>query len=131
MINIIAGNILSFLASLCSLTSTRMKTYKQTMLVQTLDASLFTLSNLVLGGYSGVVVNLCAAIRNLYCVFGKQNKIITYIFIIISFIISVIFRDKAWYGFIPIIASTLYGIVILNTNDVVILKKVLIINNVL
>ena len=47
------------------------------------------------------------------------------------FSLGIIFRDDVWYGFLPIIASTLYTIAIVSTKDIKKLKTYLIINNLL
>ena len=73
---ILLGNLLSLLASTCSIISTRAKNCKNTLLIQAIDSILFALSNLVLGGYSGVVINTCGAIRSILCALFKLNKIV-------------------------------------------------------
>lgn len=126
---LLLGNIFSLIGSICSFLSTKAKTYKNVLLIQSLDATFFTLSTLCLGGYSGVIVNFVAILRNLSCAFFDLKKFIKYVFIILTILLGLIFMDRAIYGFLPIIASSYYAITMLHTNDVYKLKKALIINN--
>ncbi|MBO5387549.1 MAG: YgjV family protein [Lachnospiraceae bacterium] len=128
---VLLGNIFSLLGSICSLISTRAKTYKNTLLIQTVDATLYTLSCLCLGGYSGVTINACAIVRNLSCVFLQLKNWMKVSFILVTFILGVLFRDKEIYGWLPIVASTFYAIVMIVTQDIKKLKIGLIINNIL
>lgn len=128
---ILIGNIFSLLGSICSLLSTRVKTYKKTLLIQSLDATCFTLSCIFLRGYSGIVVNSVAIIRNLSCAFLPLKAWMKWIFVALTMILGILFMDKSFYGILPIIASTFYSIVMVNTKDNLILKKSLLINNLL
>lgn len=126
---IILGNALSLIANILALTSTRFKDYKKMLLMQSADTTFSTLANLALGGYSGALISICGLVRNLYCAISKKaNKIISFSIIAITFIISMIFTFDKWYDLLPIIASTSYGLVILNTKDIVKSKIALIIN---
>lgn len=131
MILILIGNLFSFLGSICSFLSTKVKTYKMTLIIQSLDATFFALSSLFLKGYSGIIVNCVAIARNISCAFFNLNKYTKIVFIGLTVILGLIFMDKTIYGFLPIIASSYYAFVMLNTNDVYKLKKALMINNLL
>lgn len=128
---LLLGNILSLLGSTCSFISTRAKTYKKTLLIQSLDATFFTLSCLCLGGYSGVVVNAVAILRNVCCACFKPSKWLKIAFVMLTVILGILFMDKAIYGLLPIIASAYYSIVMVTTDDVKKLKIALMINNIL
>ena len=129
MTNIIIGNILSLISNIIALLSTRSKSYKKMLLIQSADTTFSTLANLVLGGYSGALISACGLIRNLYCALStKLNKIISYTIIMITLIISLVFTLHNWYDILPILASTSYSLIILNTKDVVKTKVGLIVN---
>ena len=128
---IILGNIFSLLGSTCSFISTRAKTYKNTLIIQSLDATFFTLSCLCLGGYSGVVVNAVAIGRNLTCVFIDSKKWLRLTFAGLTIVLGLLFMDKAIYGLLPILASAYYSIEMAITEDINRLKRALLINNIL
>lgn len=129
--SIIAGNMVSLIASICSLVSTSRKSYKETMRWQTIDTALFALSNLILGGTSGLVTNSIASIRAFCCSKYEMNKALKIGFILLTAVLGIIFRDTAWYGVLPLIASISYAIVVLSTDNVIALKIILIINNIM
>lgn len=128
---IILGNLFSLLASIISVISTRAKTYQKTLLIQTLDSILFTLSCICLHGYSGIVINICGAIKNLSCALFNIKTPIKIVFIILTVVFGVLFMDKSLYGVLPIIASTYYSTVMFQTKNVNKLKFALLINNIL
>ena len=126
---IVLGNILSLVSNILAITSTRLKDYKKMLLVQSVDTTFSALANLILGGYSGALISICGLVRNLYCALSKKtNKIISFGIIAATFVISMEFTFKEWYDILPILASTSYGLIILNTNDIVKSKIALIIN---
>ena len=126
---IVIGNIMSLISNILALISTSVKSYKKMMVLQSMDTAFSTLTNLILGGYSGALISFCSLIRNIYCIFSsKINKIISYCIIIVSFFVSFLFTFHVWYDLLPIIASTFYGFVIINTKDIVKSKIALLIN---
>lgn len=132
MTNIIIGNILSFVSCSAALISTRAKSYKKTLMIQSIDTTFSIFANLVLGGYSGALISICGLVRNLYCAFSKElNKIISYSILLVTLIVSVTFTLNTWYDILPILASTSYGFIILTTKDITKTKIGLIANSTL
>ena len=126
---IIFGNIMSLISNILALMSTRVKSYKKMMVLQTTDTVFSTLTNLILGGYSGAMISFCSLVRNIYCIFSKKiNRTVSYSIIIVSFLVSLFFTFHVWYDLLPILASTIYGFIIINTKDIVKSKIALLIN---
>ena len=64
---IIIGNITALMASLAMLYSGFVEEKKKILYVQTIQIMLFVLSNIVLGGITGAIVNVIFCVRNVLC----------------------------------------------------------------
>lgn len=112
MTNIIFGNILSFIGSAFLIMSTFCKSKKKLMLFQSINAFICAVGNIFLKGYSGLVVNLIAGIKNLMVYFDRMTKTITYIIVILVCILGVMFNNRGFIGILPIIATVEYSIIV-------------------
>lgn len=106
--NLIIGNVVALLASLAMVTSGLLKNKKQILFVQTIQIGLFVISNLVLGGIVGAIVNALSLIRNIICYKDKLDIKWIVILTIISVGLSLYFNNLGIIGLLPLIASTLY-----------------------
>ena len=79
MTNIIIANIIAFIASILMAFTGILKKKSTIILVQTIQIALFVLSNLMLGGITGAIVNAISCVRNILCYkdsLGKLSKTI-------------------------------------------------------
>ena len=74
MTNIIIANIIAFIASLLMVYTGIMKKKSAILFVQTIQMALFVLSNLILGGITGAIINAINCIRNILCYKDKLGK---------------------------------------------------------
>lgn len=72
----IAGQIFGWLTTLCSAVSYQLKTKKQLLIAQTLATAFMALSYLLLGAYSGMLLNVVCLIRNL--IYSSNKKFCSY-----------------------------------------------------
>ena len=105
---IIIGNIVALFASIAMVTSGILKNKKQIIFVQTIQIGLFIISNLVLGGYVGAIVNALSLIRNIICYKDKLDIKWIVILTIISVVLSLYYNNLGIVGLLPLIASTIY-----------------------
>ena len=63
-IQLISGNIVALIASILMVVSGSLKDRKKIIYVQTLQIIAFTISDLILGGYTGAIINVISLIRN-------------------------------------------------------------------
>ena len=61
---IIIGNFFALMASIFMVLSGMLKSKKKILFVQTIQITLFIISNLVLGGITGAIVNVISLVRN-------------------------------------------------------------------
>ena len=79
---------------------------------------LFVLSNIVLGGITGAIINALSCIRNILCYKNKLDLKAKIILILLSTILSLIFNNLGLIGLLPVISTVVY-ILLMNTKDVV------------
>ncbi len=125
MVQIIIGNIVAFIASLIMVYSGYLKQKKKILYVQTVQIGLLALSNIILGGITGAIINKINCVRNVLCYNGKLNNTAIVLLIVVSIILSLGFNNLGIIGLLPLISSTVY-ILFMNTQDVIKFKYVLI-----
>ena len=79
---------------------------------------LFVLSNIVLGGITGAIINALSCIRNILCYKNKLDLKAKIILILLSTILSLIFNNLGLIGLLPVISTVVY-ILLMNTKDVI------------
>ena len=123
---VIIGNIAAFIASTIMVYSGIIKERLKIIYVQTISTACFIISNLVLGGLTGAIVNGLNVIRNILEYkekLGLKEKIIISV---ISIIFGVIFNNLGLIGYLPLISSLLY-LWLMKVKDVIKFKFLIII----
>lgn len=118
---IIIGNIIAFIASLLMVLASYVKEKKNIIKIQTFQMLLFTLSNLVLGGITGGIINAANVVRNIFC---YKDILTTKKIVIINLVIillSLVFNNLSIIGWLPVIASVIYTC-FMNTKNIINLK---------
>lgn len=114
----IMGEILSALSALCLAYSTFCKSKKDMVLWQAANAGFYCLSNIFLGGYSAVVVNVLTITRNLLTAKGKLRHWMTIVICVLMSIIGIVFNNRGWLGILPITASVSYTILMYAVKEI-------------
>lgn len=105
---IIIGNIVALVASILMIYSGILKHKKKILYVQSLYICLFTLSNLLLNGISGVIINAISLIRNILCYKNKLGFIEKVIISILSIVLILYFNNLGIIGLLPLISAIIY-----------------------
>ncbi len=108
MTNIIIANIIAFIASILMAYTGILKKKSTIILVQTIQIALFVLSNLMLGGITGAIVNAISCVRNILCYKDKLGKLSKTLIVISTVVLSLIFNNLGIIGLLPIMATVLY-----------------------
>jgi len=108
MKNIIIGNIIGLFASLILVYSSIPKTKKKILYFQTTSIGLSVISNAVLGGISGAIINIINLIRNILCYKNKLNIIGKTIITLASTTLILKFNNLKLIGLLPLISSVSY-----------------------
>ena len=66
------------------------------------------ISNLVLGGISGAVVNAVSCVRNIVCYKNKLDMKAKMIFVVVTTILTIAFNNLLFIGLLPLAASLTY-----------------------
>lgn len=112
MNTIIIGNIIALIAASMGFVIGIIKNKKKILYTQTIQFSIYTISNIVLGGISGAITNLIGAIRNILCYKGKLTKNIIFLIIFISIILTLKFNNLGFIGLLPLFNNILYTVFI-------------------
>ena len=115
---IIIGNIIALIASLVMVYSGILKQKKKILYAQTIQIGLFILSNLLLGGITGAIINIFSCVRNILCYRDKLDLKAKVILILLSVTISIMFNNLGFIGLLPVISTVTY-IILMNTKDII------------
>ena len=110
MINIIVGNIIALIGSLFMVYSGIIKNKKKTIYVQTVQIVMSIISNIVLGGITGAIINTISCIRNILCYKDKLKIKEKAILIALSTTLSLCFNNLGLIGILPLISTITYTI---------------------
>ena len=127
---ILIGNVIAFVASLLMVYSGFLKKKKNILYVQTVQIGLSVVSNIVLGGITGAIINALSCIRNILCYKDKLDIKAKIIITILAVILSFAFNNLGMIGLFPLISTVLY-IWLMNTKDVIKFKLLIIITMVI
>lgn len=122
---IVIGNIIALIASIIMVYSGYLKKKKQILYTQTIQIGLSVVSNIVLGGITGAIINAISCIRNILCYKEKLNNLAKAILIILSVVLSLIFNNIGFIGFLPVISTVTY-ILLMNIKDIIKFKYLII-----
>ena len=124
---LIVGNIVALIASILMVYSAILKSKKKILYIQTIQIALLVLSNIILGGITGAVINVMCLLRNMLCYKDKLDLKWKIIITILSTIFSIVFNNLGIVGILPLIATICY-IWLMNIKDVVKFKILIIAN---
>lgn len=117
MVSIIIGNIIALIASILMVYYGMLKQKKKILYFQTVQIGMSVISNIILGGITGAIINALSMIRNILCYknkLGLKEKIIITILVII---LTFKFNNLEYIGLLPLISTVSY-IWLMNTKDV-------------
>ena len=105
---IIIGNIIALIASIIMVYSGYLKQKKKILYAQTIQIGLSVLSNIVLGGITGAIINAISCVRNILCYKEKLNNKSKIILITLATILSLCFNNLGTIGLLPLISTITY-----------------------
>ena len=129
MIEIIAY-ILSIIGYLFFVLSCALKKKNQMLITQNGNHLLNGIAQAIMQGYSGMIQDIISFSRNIFILFNKNNKILSFIFIALGLSLGIIFNNNGWLGLLPVISSLIYSIIVLFSNNVIIIKTAICFSNV-
>lgn len=120
---VLIANALTLIGSLLLTVSGLIKSKKSFLVAQCGMNLLFVTSNVLLGGYSGAIVNGVNFMRNLVTVKGKLTKPLKLVIIVIQVSLTAILGVSSAIMWLPVIGNSVFTWV-MDTEDMVLLKSV-------
>lgn len=105
---IVIGNIVALVGSALMAYSGIIKEKPKILIVQTIQMLMLAISNIILGGVPGAIINSVNCVRNMLCYeekLGFKEKIIL---VTISVSSSIYFNNLGIIGILPVIATVFY-----------------------
>ncbi len=127
---LIIGNAIALAASILMVYSGILKNKKKILYVQSIQIGLFTISNLVLNGIPGVIINAINFIRNILCYKNKLGLIEKIVLTVLTIILVIYFNNLGVIGLLPLIGAIVY-LWFMTVQDVKKFKLLIIITTVL
>ena len=93
------------------------KQKKKIIYIQTLQISLSVISNMILGGITGAIINALNFIRNILCYKDKLGLKEKIIITLLAVILSIAFNNLGLVGILPLISTIVY-LWLMNVKDV-------------
>ena len=123
--NILIGNIIALVASLIMVYTGILKNKKKIIYLQTVQIGLSVISNIVLGGVSGAIINGISCIRNVLCYKDMLTTMFKILIVIISITLTLLFNNLGIIGLLPLISIVVYTL-FMDTKKVITLKLLII-----
>ena len=127
---IILGNVISLVGAAIAVIIGLTKDRKKMVLFQSFQAGVMAVSNFVLGGISGVIINITTFVRNIICYNSKFTKPLKILFIAAQIVLTYCFGVKGILMWLPVIAGCSLTWV-LDTENALLLKIVMTVGQVL
>lgn len=108
MINIVIGNIIALVAAILMVYYGILKEKKKILYVQTIQIGLFALSNIVLGGITGAIINALGCIKNILYYKNKLGLREKIIITLLAVILTLMFNNEGFIGLLPLINTIIY-----------------------
>lgn len=109
---VIIGNAISLIASILMVCSGYFKSKKRTLLFQTIDVTLYTLSSIVLKAYTGAIANVISIPRDILAYKEKLTWYFKSMIVICMISLSIIFSEGRLINLMPLIASVPYTLLL-------------------
>ena len=120
---VLIANALTLCGSIILTLSGLIKNKKRFLLVQCIMCGLFTAGNLLLGGWTGAIVNTVNMARNLLGAKGKYTKPVKIAFVILQIGLTVVIGTGSIIMWLPVIGNVIFTW-IMDTENMVLLKSV-------
>ena len=127
---VLAANIISFIGSLIMVSIGFIKERKHILTAQCVQWVIMGISNLMLGGVTGLIANLVSIFRNLYSLRRDLTRPVKYAFIALQIAASAPFNKLGLLGWLPVFAAISFTL-FLDVKDERILKCAIIFGQIL
>ena len=124
MNTLLIGNIIGFIGALSMVLVGLQKNKKNILVAQNIQMFLLTISNLILGGITGAIVNIIGIFRNYLCIKDKLNPFWIENITIATVLLGVLCNTDGIIGYLPCIATLIF-LFCMNMKDVITFKYII------
>ncbi|MCX4249491.1 MAG: YgjV family protein [Bacilli bacterium] len=114
MAYVVVANIIALIGSVFMVLASYVKSDKRCVILQSFQIFMFIISNIILKGITGVVINSLSLLRNIFAYKQKLNNYIKYMILGFMVVLSIMFNNLGIVGYLPIIGTTVFTIFINN-----------------
>ena len=105
---LIIGNLVALAASILMVYSGVIKNKKRIIYIQSIQIGLFVISNIILNGISGAIINAIGFVRNILSYKDKLKVKEKIIITVLSVILILCFNNLGFIGLLPLISTVVY-----------------------
>ena len=106
--NIFIANIIALIGSLLLVFTGSSKEKSKIIVIQTIQIILFVISNILLDGMTGAIINILCIIRNILYYKNLLKTNAKAILIILSLLFTISFNNLGFIGLLPLISNITY-----------------------
>ena len=105
---LIIGNVIALVASLLMVYSGIIKKKEKVLCVQSIQIGLYVISNIILGGISGAIINAISFVRNILCYKNRLGIIEKTVITILVVGLTIYFNNLGIIGLLPLVSTVVY-----------------------
>lgn len=109
---LLLANIIALIGSLFMVVASYVKSDKLCIMLQSVQIFMFVISNILLKGITGVIINALSLVRNILTYKRKLTKLLKYSLLILIVLLSIIFNNLGIIGYLPLIGTVIFTIFI-------------------
>ena len=117
MVSTIIGNIIALIASILMVYSGMLKQKKKILYFQTVQIGMSVISNIILGGITGAIINTLSLIRNMLCYKDKLGLKAKIVITVLAIVLTFKFNNLGYFRLFPLVSTVSY-IWLMNIKDV-------------
>ena len=127
---VLIGNIVAFVAASLMVYTGILNDRKKIIRIQTVYTCLFIISDFLLDGFSGAIINFLTIIRNLLSYYDRLGTLPKIIISVLAIITCRIFNNLGVIGMFPLFSMLMY-ILFMNTKDIQKFKLLIVVTSLL
>ena len=109
------ANILMIVGEGVFFYSSTRKDKKSILIVQIISMLVMSVASFLLKGYSANVMDAIGISRNILSIKGISSTFLSYLFIVLSIVLGIIFNSNGFWGLLPIVANVMQSLIILDS----------------
>lgn len=114
---VLLGNLLSLGAMVTDSLSSKQNSVKRMLLLQCVSQGFYSISSLILKGYSAVVQNIVSLLRNVIAIRGIRSSVLQWTITVLAVVLGLWFNNRGLLGYLPVAANAMYTIVVFGAGN--------------